>query len=330
MWKKWLAFSIFLPLFSTHAFFDIAAEDPDRHIFEHLQDTKIMNAYPDGNFHPDKLVTRAEALAISLRSGGIVLKPETKNVYFDDVDLNTWYAPIIRRAIDTKVISLQNKQFRPDDYVTKAEFLTFLLRATQVKLDPYNQQTKNIALDIPEQSWFAPEFGYAKQFQIAELPADQYYRPNKFLSRREVAVITFRQLRLFYGDSATKALIEIQSQLQQFLMYLQNGQEDMAAAQLERITELNQYLTRVKSNQDTVSANAIARSLNFFSESLQDMKKQKNLEALENLNLAAKQAQRASEKSVQLAPFANNLAMLITQTLNNFNAPHYENLALIK
>ncbi len=321
MKKLVFALIIFLPTFTTHAFLDLSPEDPQREIFTHLQEVGIMNVFPDGNFLPERQVTRAEALVIALRAGDIAIPENDGVTIFEDVDPAQWYAPVIKRAIQVEIISTRDKtHFRPHALASKAEFLAFLFRATQVNFSPYFNRTKNIATDIPEDSWFAPHFAYAKRFQVAHFPPDQLYRPHKTLSRREVAMMTFRQRRIMYGDRVTKIFVELQAEIEQFITLLRAGKPEMAEMHLQDITELTERLTHVRNNKDAVAASAISRALEHFSDGMRALKFQQNLYALENLHLASKQANRAIEKSENLAPFAKDLSNLINETLESFTS----------
>ncbi len=115
------------------AFTDIAVDDPNANVFQHLADVGIMGAYEDGGFHPEKIVTRAAALTIALRSGGISI-PQNGNselVLFTDVNPNEWYMPSINRALELGFIT-NGESFRPNEAISKAEFLSLLFRTTQV------------------------------------------------------------------------------------------------------------------------------------------------------------------------------------------------------
>jgi len=319
--KKLVLISIILlPTFITYAQNNINPADPQAHIFTHLDETGIMSSAPN----PAKNATKAEALAIALRSGGIVIPEDFGGTtHFSDVNPNEWFAPVVERAVATGIISGDRELFHPHNPVTKAEFLAFLFRATQVNLNPYYNHLKNIALDIPEDSWFAPYFAYAKKFQIAHLPPDQFYRPNKILSRREVAMMTFRELRIFYGDSTTKIFVALQAEIEQFITLIRAKEPDKAESHLQKIISLTESLTLAQNNEDAVSASAISRALEHFSDSLRALKFQNNLVALENLHLASKQTQRALDKSPSFAGFAGDLLTLIDETMLSFSTSKF-------
>ncbi len=323
-----LFFALPLTLTSTtHAFNDLGASDPHYSFLKHLDDVNVMNAYADGNFYPESIVNRAEALTIALRAGGIVIPQDFGgDTYYEDVDPNQWYAPVVARAVDTGILRSNGQFFRPEEAITKSEFLAFLFRATVVDLKPY-LASRNIASDIPNESWMTPYFAYAKRFQIAELPSDNLYRPKKALSRREVGLLSYRQLRLFHGGSQTQMVVELQASIKQFLSLVAEGKTEEAEFHVHHIMKLNDKIMRTKNNQDAVAALSISRSMEHLSNSLRKFRYGNNLAAIESLHLALKQAQRAEEKSTAMAPFAKELSQLIGETLISFVEPDFKQFA---
>lgn len=308
------------PFNLTKAFTDVPATDSSYAIFAHLDEVNVMNSR-GGAFLPNQIVTRAEALTVALRAGGIGVPAEFSGVtHFTDVDPNAWYAPIVARAVETKVLKAQNTNFRPNQVVSKAEFLTMLFKAGQVDLRPF-YSARNVAKDIPNDSWMQPFFAYAKRYQIAHLPADQYYLPQKTLTRREVALMAYRQLRVFHGSDETKLLVELQGSIQQFLEMVRHGKTAEAEFQVHNIMVLNDKISRTHNNQDAVAALAISRSMEHLSDSLRYFKYGKNLRGISELHLALKQAERAEAKSITMAPFANELAQIIGESLLAYTQP---------
>lgn len=275
----------------------------------------------NGAFNPDRLLTRAEALTVALRAGGISIPNEFEGkFYYADVDPNQWYTPVIARAVETKILLPPFGNFRPDEPVEKAEFLTLLFRAGQVNLSPF-YSARNVAKDIPNDSWMQPFFAYAKRYQIAHLPADGYYLPSKKLTRREVALMTYRQLRVFHGSTETKLLVELQGSIKQFLELIRYGKTADAEFQMHNIMTLNEKIMRSHNNQDVVAALAISRSMEHLSDSLRYFKFGQSLRGISELHLALKQAERAEAKSVTMAPFANELAQIIGESLQAYTQP---------
>ena len=302
----------------TFAFTDIAVDNPNIHAIQHLSDVGIMGAYEDGGFHPEKIVTRAEALMICLRAGGIAI-PQGGNyelLTFTDVDPNEWYGDAVLRAIELGFVS-NGEKFRPNEAITKAEFLGLLFRTTQVNYRPFLGAKMGIADDISEDDWFALAFAYAKKYQVAHLPADNLYRPYKSLSRLEVALMTFRQLRLFHGDAATKGFLELQAKIQQFMTLLRAGKSELAQTHLPRILELTDALTLQRNNENAVAAQSLSNSLKYLVNSIRAFKFGNRLVGLEQLFLASRYANRTAEKSEKLAPFAHDVHDIINTTLKD-------------
>ncbi len=309
---------IFLLFSWANAFTDIAPDDPNAHAFQHLSDVGIMKAFEDGGFHPEKLVTRAEALTIALRAGNIAI-PNTFDpsvIIFSDINPNDWYAASIARALELEIVG-ESGSFRPDQPISKAEFLAFLFRATRVDYRPFVNEKTDIADDISEDDWFALAFAYAKKYQISQLPADNLYRPHKALSRFEVALMTFRQLRLFHGDAATRDFLELQAKIQQFMTFLQANQQEEAQILLPRILELTEHLTLKQNNEDAVGAQALSRSLKYLIKSIRAFKSGSRLSGLEELFLASRYATRTAEKSENLIPFARDVQEIILEMLQD-------------
>ena len=311
---------LLFPIFSTGAFNDIGVNDPQVEIFSHLRDVGIMRGSADGNFYPEQIVSKAEALTIALRAGMIAIPTDfSGNTYFDDVDPNTWYASVVARAVEVGVVR-SGGNFRPEQAVSKAEFLAFLFRSTVVDEKKF-KKARGIASDIPNEAWFKPYFAYAKKYQIAHLPADNFYRPMKSLTRREVARMTYRQLRIFHGNGETKMVIELQGEIQQFLSFIRAGENAKAEQHLHTILEINETLIRTRNNTDAVTAKAMAKSMAYLAESLRYFQYGKDLDGIENLHLASKYASKAAKKEGTLGEFGHELGLLIEETLTNFLNP---------
>lgn len=321
------AFTAFLGSFipsNANAFTDVSATHPHYSTFAHLDEVNIMNAQ-GGAFMPEQLVTRAEALTTALRAGGISISAEFDGVvHYSDVDPNQWYAPVVARAVEVGVLKARNQNFRPDQVVGKAEFLTMLFRAGQVDLRPF-YSSRNVSADIPNDSWMMPFFAYAKRYQIAHLPADNYYLPQKALTRREVALMTYRQLKVFHGSDETKLLVELQGSIQQFLELVRSGKTEAAEFQVHNLIQLNDKIARTHNNQDAVAALAISRSMGHLSDSLRYFKYGNSLRGIAELHLALKQAERAEAKSVAMAPFAKELSQIIGESLLAYTQPSLGN-----
>jgi len=302
----------------ARAFSDILPDNTNAPIFNHLQEVGIMSPLEGNTFQSQKVLTRAEALTVALRAGGIAIPSDfNAGVLPADTDPNSWYAPTVARAISLNLIGEQGYNFRPNEFVTKAEFLTFLFRTTKVNLTRYEKRTRNISQDILADDWYAPTFAYAKRFQIAHLPADRNYRPNKLLTRQEVALMTYRQLQIFHGSATDHTFIEMKANIDQFMTLLRAGKPQLAQHHLQKIRDLTQKLAQQQNSTDSIGAHALAMSMQHFTDSLQAMRGQKKLKAISELHLALKQAQRAHDKSDTFKEIANEFKVILASTLED-------------
>ncbi len=105
-----------------------------------------------GWYRLDESITRAEVIGIALKIRWIAIpaKYTCKN-YFSDVSddaNNPWICPAVEIAADNKIISKNNKTFRPLASITRIEALGIIMRAVGVWLKPeVSINEKNISND---------------------------------------------------------------------------------------------------------------------------------------------------------------------------------------
>lgn len=302
---------------SAQAFTDIPESHPAYHQVMHLQDIGVFSAYPDGSFRPDQIITRAEAVAIAMR--GAHISPEkletTPTLYFNDLDPNAWYTPYIDRAVDASIVSWKQPNFRPNDPVTRAEFLAYILRATRVDLAPYSYRTTGVAADITSQDWYAPHFAYARKYNIVPLTEQNTFEPGKVVTRLEAAKMIFAQLRMKHGTEETKLFVELQARIEQYMTALRAQNYDTAERQLQEIIELTQTLARTKNSSDAYVARALSLSMENLTDSMRAFRVRNTLSGIERLMLAGKHAERAGQRDSSLAPFVAELQTLISEAM---------------
>ena len=79
-----------------------------------------ISGYEDGNFHPERNITRAEVLKILLVALGVSVSGTDSG--FPDVPYYAWYAPYVTWAVNNGIISGYNDgNFKPHNFITRAE-----------------------------------------------------------------------------------------------------------------------------------------------------------------------------------------------------------------
>lgn len=87
----------------------------------------VLTGDPDGQFYPYRAVTRAEAVAMLIRTLGVAQADGTDSGYAD-VPASAWYAPVVQTARECGIVS-SDILFHPDDLVTREEFVVMTARA---------------------------------------------------------------------------------------------------------------------------------------------------------------------------------------------------------
>lgn len=88
----------------------------------------FMGGYPDGKFNPEGILKRSEACAIIFK---ILNLTEDYGNYFNDIDDKYWAKGIIGAVYKKGIISgYKDGKFKGENGITRAEFLTIILKAT--------------------------------------------------------------------------------------------------------------------------------------------------------------------------------------------------------
>lgn len=94
-----------------------------------------MRGYSDNTFRPDTPITRSEAAVIISRISDDFDEMKRYENTFYDVNGDTWYQKYIGYAVEKKYINgYEGDLFRPDDYITRAEFCTLIHKYMGIKL----------------------------------------------------------------------------------------------------------------------------------------------------------------------------------------------------
>ena len=87
----------------------------------------LMNGYGNGLFMPDKPITREEVAKVLYFLVGD--EEGIRSVYFTDVHLDRWSYEYITKLASVGVVNgYENEEFRPSNYVSRAEIVTMLKR----------------------------------------------------------------------------------------------------------------------------------------------------------------------------------------------------------
>ncbi|MEJ6949720.1 S-layer homology domain-containing protein [Natronospora cellulosivora (SeqCode)] len=123
-----------------NTFFDDLVNYPEFERINALVENEIINGYPDDTFRPDQTITRAEMVAVIIRSLGVNNDDATINLRnnesFSDVPDNHWASNDIKIAEQLNLVSGdENSNFNPTDTLTRAETAKVISQLSRLKSD---------------------------------------------------------------------------------------------------------------------------------------------------------------------------------------------------
>ena len=145
---------------------------------------RYMEGFPEGTFQPDKQLTRAQAAQMVYR---LLAAPDSGMgpCSYADVPASQWYAKAVTALCRLGLFD-DGSQFRPEDVITRAEFVDLLVR-----LQP-EAQGQAVFSDVPAWHWAAQQIGAAVQLGWINGYPDGTFKPDKGLSRAEACTIINR------------------------------------------------------------------------------------------------------------------------------------------
>lgn len=162
--------------------YDYAVED--------LTSKKIINGFPDGNFHPYDNVTRAQFAKMIV----IAIDKEnekTASVHFNDISDGHWAFNYVKIANKLKIVQgYEDDTFKPEKNISYAEAVTMALRA--LGYEPGQNATGH---------WYTRYMELAEDGGLLENIDDM--EPDRVINRGNTAILIYNMLHwneFVYGD----------------------------------------------------------------------------------------------------------------------------------
>ncbi len=186
----------FMTYASAHAadqhFSDVSVGHSDYAAVEYLADQYIFKGYEDGRFDLNRVMSRAELMAVTARMLGIEPDVNTyKNCFFDVQ--TQWFAPYICYAKEQNwVEGYGNGNFLPGQKVSSSEAMKIILnpyygneiQSQSLSDQLYALERKSLSADQHEVSWFTPYLAFAAHANIEDKIAPSVI--NSVLEERNV------------------------------------------------------------------------------------------------------------------------------------------------
>ena len=147
--------------------------------------------YNDGTFRPDNNMSRAEAAAIFAR---LISEQKGEKISgksnFNDVSKNEWYSDYIGYLSKYGIIKgYSNSTFRPDDNVSRAEFVAMTVRFNSLFNDVKKSSYTVKYTDVATNYWAYSDVAYAKHAGWLNGYADGSFKGDNAITRAEVVTV---------------------------------------------------------------------------------------------------------------------------------------------
>ncbi|MCM3628070.1 S8 family serine peptidase [Paenibacillus glycanilyticus] len=144
-------------------------------------------------FEPNRPITRAEAVAMTIKAYKPIIAGMPREVRFKDLDDDHWAYGAIAKAVQKGWIKgFPDGTFRPEQPVTRAEMALIIGYADQVLPVP---PAGNPFKDVGRAHWAAPMLNVLKLKGVISGTGDDRFEPGKKASRAEFTTILYRVYR---------------------------------------------------------------------------------------------------------------------------------------
>jgi len=148
-------------------------------VIQYLLDHGIASGYPDGTFHPNDPINRAEFTKIIVGAVGLGTEGLCKMASFSDVMGTEWYGPFSQAARCAGIIGgYSDGTFRPADKINTAEAAKIVAKAFELTAE-----------ESETDPWFQP---YMQAIRDIDALPSSAQDPAYLLTRGEVAEIIYR------------------------------------------------------------------------------------------------------------------------------------------
>ncbi len=191
--------ALFSPV-SAKIYPDVPVNHKHHESIASLTTKDTIQGYPNGEFHPNGLINRAEAVKILTKSKFPATTIDTalnwhkeanhRFVLFPDVPMGAWYSKFVEVSYQNRIVQgYQDGQFKPGNNINFAEALKVILETYKVDFRQ-NSYQPNKLLYVHNGEWFEKYFTYAYDHNL--INQNKFYHPAQLITRGEYVEIMYR------------------------------------------------------------------------------------------------------------------------------------------
>jgi len=198
-----LFFCLFFTIVFAQSFTDVA---PDYWAYNHIEAAKVaglVSGYPDGSYHPEEQVTRAQMAVFLQRAKGLPLYSGAQ--IFTDVPATYWAFGQIGAVYQAGIVlgyanGDGTSRYDPEGLVTRAQMAVFLTRAIRLDTSIYNPADSSTwaanFTDVTTTYWAWKEIQAVVGAKIALGYSATTYAPEEKVTRAQMAVFMCRAFNI--------------------------------------------------------------------------------------------------------------------------------------
>lgn len=159
---------------------------------------KIVQGWPDGSFHPDQPVTRAQFAAMLVRALKLVDDPVNAQ-RFADVPRDAWCRGAVGAAVAAGIVQgYSQHSFGPNDVITREQMAAMVARAVNsAELSPANEKLLEQFADAEDIGiWAQPAVTLMVEKNIFKGRTEENFEPRGTTTRAEATVVLLRMFNL--------------------------------------------------------------------------------------------------------------------------------------
>lgn len=182
-------------------FADVGGSSSYYDAIKYVKQQSVFGGYEDGTFKPHQVISRVEVLKVALKTANRQLLNTNGTLSYADIDPKAWYVPYIATAQQNGIAQgYLGGYFKPNQNVTRSEFLKILLLSAPVSIDPVVSSSPYS--DVAVSDWYAVFAQFAKQKNLLPNNGTEF-KPNEEITRAEVAEIIYRLLLVMKTGAST-------------------------------------------------------------------------------------------------------------------------------
>lgn len=195
--KTLLLVITFITMFAATAF--AAAADIKGHwaeaTIQQWLDAGKAKGYEDGNFYPDKTITRAEFVRLVNTGFGFTVNPAGSNSPFTDIVPSNWFYNDVVQAYQDQIINgMSEGIFSPQSSISRQEAFKIIANIIQPDAAPLTPLTYKDRDSIA--AWALDEITFLSNQSVIQGYPDMTFKPQRDLSRAEALFLIEKALKL--------------------------------------------------------------------------------------------------------------------------------------